>query len=302
MTPHFADRVEAAVGQSAGPICVGLDPHLALLPPEFAAAHDAGATRAERAAAVEAFLFAAIDALAGVAGVVKPQSAFFEALGADGARVWESVVGRCHDAGLLVIGDVKRGDIGSTAQAYVHAHLGGSGVDDPRTLCDAATLNAFLGSDSMQPWLEACKDSGKGLFVLVRTSNPSSAEFQAQGEPSLSERLADAVESWGAELRGTGGLSAVGAVVGATHPAELARMRARMPHTLFLLPGFGAQGAGASDVTGGFLPGGRGALVSSSRGVLFAKPAAERGGDWRDAIRAAAGEMAGSLRAALAAH
>ena len=292
---NYADRLEAAVLAKQSPCVIGLDPHLHLLPSEFEAAKDPSACTADVAADVERFLFEVIDAIHEYTPAVKPQSAFFEALGSAGVLVWERVVARAHDAGLLVIGDVKRGDIGSTAAAYARAFLtGGPGID-PRTLCDAITINPYLGTDSVAPFLEACREASAGLYVLVRTSNPSSAELQAQGEPPLMHQVAALVEAWGSELIGEAGFSAVGAVVGATHPAELKDLRARMPHAPLLLPGYGAQGAGAEDVVGGFSAGISGALINSSRGVLFA------GGDqanWKDACRGAALAMTEELRAA----
>lgn len=295
---NYADRLDAAVRAKGAPSVVGLDPHLHLLPSEFSAAHDPAATAAEVAADVERFLFEVIDAVHEHTPAVKPQSAFFEALGSAGAGVWERVVARAHGAGLLVIGDVKRGDIGSTAAAYARAFLtGGPGID-PATLCDAVTVNPYLGTDSVAPFLEACREADAGLYVLVRTSNPSSAELQAQGDPPLMHRVAELVGAWGAELVGEAGFSSIGAVVGATHPDELADLRGRLPRTPLLLPGYGAQGAGAADVAGGFSDGLAGALVNSSRGVLFA--GRERP-DWKDACREAAWALREDLRGALVA-
>lgn len=294
----YADRLEAAVAAKQSPCLVGLDPHLSLLPPAFEAAHDPAAPRAAVARAVGDFLCEVIGLVAEFTPVVKPQSAFFEALGADGVAAWERVVAAAHAADLLVIGDVKRGDIGSTAAAYARAFLTGGHGTDPATLCDAITINPYLGSDSVEPFLDACAATGKGLYVLVRTSNPSSAEFQATGDPALADRVADAVVRWGEDLVGAGGWSSVGAVVGATHPDELARFRARMPRTPLLLPGYGAQGAGAADVVGGFAGGLSGAVVNSSRGILFAyrsRPDV----DWKDATRDAARTMRKEIAAAL---
>jgi orotidine-5'-phosphate decarboxylase len=197
-----------------------------------------------------------------------------------------------------VIGDVKRGDIGSTAAAYARALLTGGPGAEPETLCDAITVNPYLGTDSITPFLEACREADAGLYVLVRTSNPSSAELQSQGDPPLMHRVAELVDGWGAELVGDCGLSSVGAVVGATHPAELADLRGRLPRTPLLLPGYGAQGAGAADVVGGFKQGLRGALVNSSRGVLFAG-AKHPELSWKDACRDAARDMSSEIRAAL---
>lgn len=301
---NFADRLDAALERVRTPALVGIDPHLDLLPAPFAVARDPRAPRAERAAAVESFCKQLIDLVAGKVAAVKPQSAFFELLGADGAVAWEHVVAHARAAGLLVIGDVKRCDIASTAAAYATAFLAGLEGTAREHLCDAITLSPYLGSDSLAPFVEACRNSDAGLFVLVRTSNEKSAEFQEHGQPPLCERVADAVSALGAELVGAGGYSAIGAVVGATHAAELARLRTRLPRAWLLLPGYGAQGASARDVRGAFGERARpwrGALVNSSRGVAFAwreKPHAGRA--WQDATRAALESMIGELRTALA--
>ncbi|MCB9914486.1 MAG: orotidine-5'-phosphate decarboxylase [Planctomycetes bacterium] len=294
---NYADRLDAAVAACGNPCLVGLDPHLELLPEEFAVARDTRAPRAERAAAVEAFLCEVVALCAGVVPAVKPQSAFFERLGADGARAWEHVVAAARAAGLLVIGDVKRGDIASTSRAYAQAFLEDAG--DAR--CDAITVNPYLGADSIEPLLEVCARADAGLYVLVRTSNPGSGLFQEHGEPPLAHVVAREVERWGAELRGACGLSSIGAVVGATHSAELATLRALMPHTPLLIPGYGAQGAGALEAVPGFLAGGRGALVNSSRGILYAWRSPEHAGKpWRDASRDAIDAMVREFREALA--
>jgi orotidine-5'-phosphate decarboxylase len=293
MTSNFADRLDEAVSRAGNPCLVGLDPHVDLLPEEFARART-GATRSERAEAVADFLCEVIDLVAGRIPAVKPQSALFEVHGAEGAGAWERVVRASRTAGLLVIGDVKRGDIDSTARAYAKAFLDG----DPETRCDAITVSPLLGADSVKPFVEICSRTGTGVYVLVRTSNPGSALFQEHGSPPLFERIADAVVEWGSSVVGRCGLSSVGAVVGATHPAELARLRARMPSVPFLIPGYGAQGGGAADVAGGFLPGRRGALVNSSRAVLFAwREPRFAGKHWKDASRAALDEMIAALRA-----
>lgn len=302
--PNFADRLDAVLERVRTPALVGIDPHLELLPAPFAVARDARAPRAERAAAVEAFCKELIELVAGSVAAVKPQSAFFEVLGADGAGAWERVVSHAHAAGLLVIGDVKRSDIASTAAAYATAYLEGLPGTPREHLCDAITLNPYLGSDSLVPFVEACRRVGGGLFVLVRTSNEGSREFQEHGEPRLCERVADAVTALGDGLLGACGYSAVGAVVGATHPAELARLRTRLRHSILLLPGYGAQGASARDVRAAFgereRPW-RGALVNSARGVAFAwreKQHAAR--TWQDATRHALAAMIAELRSALA--
>ncbi|MBI5432573.1 MAG: orotidine-5'-phosphate decarboxylase [Planctomycetes bacterium] len=303
---NYADRLQQAIDQRGNACLVGLDPILDLLPPEFAAARDVARTRAERAQALGDFCCEVIDVVAGRIPAVKPQSAFFEALGSDGVRQFERIVATARNAGLLVIADVKRGDIASTAEAYAHAFLGGVAGVHADELADAVTLSPFLGSDSIGPFLEICKRTGRGCYVLVRTSNKGSADFQRHGSPELSFHVADAVVKWGAELVGECGLSSVGAVVGATHGAELASFRERMPRTPFLLPGYGAQGAGAKDVVGAFLPTSgapRGALVNSSRGILFAhREPRYAGKSWKDATRAALDAMIQDLGAALGAR
>jgi len=300
---NFADRLDAAMERVRTPALVGIDPHLDLLPAPFAVARDARAPRAERAAAVEAFCTELVDLVAGKVAAVKPQSAFFEVLGADGALAWERVVAHARAAGLLVIGDVKRSDIASTAAAYATAFLEGLPGTPREHLCDAITLNPYLGSDSLVPFVDACKRADAGLFVLVRTSNEKSAEFQQHGAPPLCERVADAVTALGASLTGASGFSSLGAVVGATHPEELERLRRHLPRAVLLLPGYGAQGASARDVRTAFTDPRRpwrGALVNSSRGVAFAwREKAHAGRTWQDATRNALDHMLAELAAAL---
>jgi len=297
MISNYADRLDEAVTRAGNPCLVGLDPHVDLLPEEFAAART-GRTRQERAQAVADFACEVIDLVAGRVPAVKAQSALFEIHGADGAAAWERVVRAARAAGLLVIADVKRGDIDSTARAYAKAFLE---ADEATGRCDAITVNPLLGRDSLIPFLDTCARHGAGIYVLVRTSNPGGGLFQDHGSPPLYERIADAVVEWGRDLVGRCGLSSVGAVVGATRPAELARLRARMGGVPFLIPGYGAQGAGAAEVAGGFLPGGKGALVNSSRAILFAwREPRFQGLHWKDASRRALEEMIAALSAVAA--
>ena len=296
----YADRLDAAIASLGNPCLVGLDPHVDSLPEEYAVVRDPKAPRAAKAQACSAFLRGIIEVAAGKVPAVKPQSAFFEMYGADGAKAWEEVVGAARSAGLLVIGDVKRGDIDSTAKAYAKAFLEGSSPEDRGTTCDAITINPYLGADSVQPFIDTCARTGTGIYVLVRTSNKHSALFQDHGQPLLHEKVATEVAAWGAQVMGKCHLSSIGAVVGATHPAELARLRGLMPTTPLLIPGYGAQGAGARDVVGGFLGRGRGALVNSSRGILYAyKQPKYAGLHWKDAARAAIDDMIAEINAAL---
>lgn len=303
---HYADRLAAAIERCGNPCLIGLDPHIDLLPDAFGVARDRSASRSARAKAIGDFCCEVIELIQGRVPAVKPQSAFFEVFGADGVAQWERVVATARASNLLVIGDVKRGDIASTAAAYATAFLEGVG-DDAHTLCDAVTLSPFLGSDSIEPFLGACQRTGTGVYLLVRTSNKGSADFQRHGQPELSLRIADRVVEWGRALVGVSGWSSVGAVVGATHSAELRMFRERMPTTPLLLPGYGAQGAGAADIVDAFrgangatqLPA---ALVNSSRAVLFAhRDAAHRGKTWKDASRDALELMIADITGALGA-
>lgn len=255
--------------------------------------------------AVESFLKAVVDRLADRVAIVKPQIAFFEQLGWPGLRVLASVVEHCRARGLLVLLDAKRGDIGSTAAAYAAAYLG------PRAplAVDALTLNPYLGGDSLAPFVDAARLEGRGLFVLVKTSNPGAGDFQDRGIDGggrLYEEVAAALREGSESLRGPAtGFSSLGVVVGATYPEDSLRVRERLPWSLFLVPGYGAQGAGARDAVAGFVagPGGRreGGVVSSSRAVLF-PPAGSTGdsGRWERAIDEALERAAGDLAEAVA--
>jgi orotidine-5'-phosphate decarboxylase len=280
---HFADRLADAVRRKQSQLVVGLDPVLAQLPDEVRAGSDA--------AAFERFCCGIVDAVAEHAVAVKPQSAFFEALGAEGVRAFEHVCDYARAAGLLVIADVKRGDIGSTARAYAAAFIEPRGDVPP--LADSMTVNPYLGGDSLEPFLDACRTAGAGIFCLVKTSNPGGADVQdvtlSDGRP-LWQHVAGLVDTWGSELVGEAGLSAVGAVVGATFPQEVAEARRLMPRAVLLLPGVGAQGGTPSDLAGAFANGAAGALVSASRSVIYAHSAS--GGDYRVAAGAEAERLA----------
>jgi orotidine-5'-phosphate decarboxylase len=293
---NFADRLIAATRAKRSAVCVGIDPRVSLLPTEFRPAH---ATPNGQADAIAAWAKELLAVVAPLAPVVKPNVAFFEALGAPGFRAYHETVIAAQELGLLVIGDVKRGDMGSTAEAYAEAHLGLLGTD-------AITLSPYLGRDSIEPYLKYCRSAGKGVFVLVKTSNPGSVDLQdlVTGDGPLSRRVAKMVKDIGADpaLVGKGGLSCVGAVTGATFPDELAQLRAAMPTTPFLVPGYGAQGGTAADCAKAFLHGGIGAVVNSSRGLTFAFRSgahAERFGDerWRESVAAAVTEMRDALAA-----
>ncbi|MEI6524957.1 MAG: orotidine-5'-phosphate decarboxylase, partial [Planctomycetota bacterium] len=225
---------------------------------------------------VETFCLAIIDAVADLVPAVKPQAAFFEELGPPGMVALHKTVRYANQRGLLVIMDAKRGDIGTTAAAYANAYLGsgapGSSAYSPWG-ADALTINPYLGADTLEPFTQRCATSGSGLFVLVKTSNPGSSFFQDQrleDGRTVSEKIADYVESLSYSTRGDLGYGDIGAVVGATYPKELQAMRQRMPSAWILIPGYGAQGGSAQDVKLGLDSRGLGAIVNSSRGIIFA--------------------------------
>lgn len=297
---NFADVLMEAIRREKSQVVVGLDPRLDRLPAELKPAEGVEGSGAA-ADAIVAFNRAVIEAVAGHAVAVKCQVAFYEQHGCEGMRAYAATLRCAREHGLIVIGDVKRSDIASTAAAYAAGHLGRPGADASAPgdfIADAVTINPYLGSDGVSPFLEAAAANGKGVFVLVKTSNPSSAEVQDVdcGGMPLYEHVAALVEHWCQPYLGQSSYSALGAVVGATFPRELARLRELMPHVPFLVPGFGAQGAGAEQVAGAFDSQGEGAIVNSSRGIIFAwerSPYREEYGEthWREAVGAAAADM-----------
>jgi orotidine-5'-phosphate decarboxylase len=242
------------------------------------------------ARAYEAFGLRVLDLVGPLAPAIKPQSAFFEACGPDGMRALQAVLRSARERDLLTILDSKRNDIASTAEAYADASFDGVLLDGQRLPvwhADALTINPYLGQDAVEPFIQSARRSGCGLFVLVRTSNAGAGRFQdlrCEGRP-LYEHVAAAVSEWGRFNRGQCGFGDVGAVVGATHPAELAAQRKLIPDVWFLVPGFGAQGASAADVAPAFRSDGLGAMVNSSRGITF--PFHPDDPKWEDAIREA---------------
>jgi orotidine-5'-phosphate decarboxylase len=281
---NFADRLGDAVERKRSQLVVGLDPRLDLLPMELRG--EAVLGRASAASAVARFCRGIVDAVGPYVVAVKPQSAFFEALGADGIRALEEICEYARSIGLLVIFDGKRGDVGSTARAYAAAYL--EPRDGAPSLADAMTASPYLGLDSVEPLLAACRRHGSGVFLLVRTSNAGATDVQdatlSDGRP-LWQHLAMLVHEWGQPLVGERGMSSVGAVVGATYPRAVSEARKLMPQSPILLPGVGAQGATPADVARAFTSGPASALVTASRSVIFAFRESEE--DWRVA---AAGE------------
>ena len=292
-TDSFADRLAHAVTSKESCLVVGLDPVIEKLPDALQPA--SGATdRDAAAAAILEFNLGVLDAIEPYACAVKPQIAFYEPFGPAGYQAWERTIEAAHDRGLLVIGDIKRGDIGSTAAAYASAHLGPS-----RYQSDAITVNPYFGTDGMAPFVETARAESGGLFVLVRTSNPTASELQdlTAGGQHLHEHVADLVNGWGANLVGEGGYSSIGAVVGATAPEALGRLRERMPRAWFLVPGVGAQGGAARDVIPAFDGRGLGAVVNASRGILYAFRS-EPESTWTTAVTSAARTLRDELRLA----
>ncbi|WP_018143709.1 orotidine-5'-phosphate decarboxylase [Alloscardovia criceti] len=264
-----------AIRGTENPSVVGLDPKPSLLPRIML---DDVRTVSELAEVYFAFNKAIIDAVHDIVPAVKPQIAMYEALGVAGVDVYVRTNAYAQSRGLYVLGDIKRGDIGSTAEAYA-AHLSGAPAVLPEQVDvwheDAVTVNPYLGSDGIQPFIAAAQASDKDIFVLAKTSNPSSSELQdlqlADRPLTLAEHVAELLEQWGADTRDDEyGYSRVGAVVGATHPETGRRMRELMPHTFFLVPGYGAQGGRAQDLAGFFDAQGLGALINSSRGIIGA--------------------------------
>jgi orotidine-5'-phosphate decarboxylase len=275
----FGDRLAEAVERKRTQVAVGLDPRPELFPVE---------TRGD----VQRFCEGIIDAVAPHVVAVKPQLAFFEALGVDGLTAFEDVCRYARSAGLLVIVDGKRGDIGSTARAYAQAYLEPRVEGEP-PLGDALTVNPYLGRDSVDPYLAACRRHAVGIFCVVKTSNSGGAEVQdlglSDGRP-LWQHVAELVEEWGADLVGDRGLSSVGAVIGATHPRAVGEARRLLPRAILLLPGVGAQGATPADVARAFTSGPASALVNVSRSVMYAFRQGEQT-DWRAAAGAEAARV-----------
>lgn len=283
------------------PVVVGLDPRWEQLPSPLR--RDGGASWETQAEAYEAFCNGVVDVVASLVPAVKIQAAFFEELGPAGMAAMASVVDHAHERGLLVILDGKRNDIGSTAVAYARGYLGRT---QSAWHADALTISPYLGDDSLTPFVEVATERGAGLYVLVKTSNPGSGVLQdlvANGK-KLYRRVGQLVERLATETAGDCGYGSVGAVVGATYPEQLAELRAAMPHTWFLVPGFGSQGGTAADVAAAFDDHGRGAIVNNSRGIIFAhsrREYADRFGDarWQEAVDAATREMNEQMRAAV---
>lgn len=307
MIDQLIERIEV----TKHPIVVGLDPRLQYIPAfiKKEAFGQHGKSPQGAAAAILRFNQEIIDSIYDIVPAVKPQIALYEQYGAPGIEAYYETIAYARKRGLIVIGDIKRGDIASTAEAYAQGHLGEveiEGTYHRGAEAHSVTLNPYLGYDAIEPFLQVCKQENRGLFILVKTSNPNSGQLQnlKVGERYLYEIVGELVRDWGKELMGSRGYSQVGAVVGATYPEEAAVLRKLMPHSFFLVPGYGAQGAKAEDLKGCFNRDGLGALIASSRGIISAHLNPENQGRFREreftvAIREATVTMGAEIRKVL---
>ncbi len=295
MANSFIDRLVASVGRLKNPVLVGLDPRTESLPPGLLPPESAN-NRGKQAEAYRQFCKGVIDVVAPLVPAVKIQAAFFEQLGPGGMQALAEIIAYAREKGLFVIFDGKRNDVGSTAMAYAQGILGAG--EQSAWGADAMTVNPYLGEDSLQPFVDVAQQRSAGVFVLVKTSNPGGGMLQdliADGRP-IYAHVAKCVERMARQTEGECGYGIVGAVAGATYPRQLVELRATMPHTWFLVPGYGAQGGSAADVAGAFDAQGRGAIVNNSRGIIFAhsiEPYSQRFGPsrWQEAVEAAARDM-----------
>ena len=272
------DRLIDSIIRMQNPTVAGLDPKLDYVPASIkdACFEKYGKTLEGAAAALLAFNKAIIDEIYDIVPAIKPQAAYYEMYGWQGVKALAETIAYAQSKGMFVITDGKRNDIGTTMEAYATAHLGTTDIAGESVSAfgaDALTVNGYLGTDGIKPLAQVCAAQDKGIFVLVKTSNPSSGELQdmkLENGVTVYEQMGRMCEGWGADLMGKYGYSAVGAVVGATYPEQLAEMREKAPHTFFLVPGYGAQGGGAQDAKNAFDKNGLGAIINSSRGIMCA--------------------------------
>jgi orotidine-5'-phosphate decarboxylase len=276
---NFADRLARRIQETRNPTVMGLDPMLDYVPPSILDYFRRECDDIARASGLALYEFnrRLIDAVADIVPAIKPQAAYYEQYGIAGLTALRQTIQYARKNGMLVILDGKRNDIGSTAEAYARAYLDETTLLDGRAAAqfeaDALTVNGYLGSDGIAPFIKACQANGRGIFILVRTSNASAGDLQdlvlSDGRP-VYEAMAGKVAEWGEPLTGACGYSSVGAVVGATWPLQAARLRKLMPQTMILVPGYGAQGATADDAANNFGPNGGGAIVNASRSLMLA--------------------------------
>ncbi len=295
-TGHFADRLLAAIEKKGSPVCVGIDPNIDMMPKAFRSDSSDPMVQLEL---VSQFCADVLEIIAPFVPAIKPQAAYFEQLHGPhpffGMALYASVIRAARKLGMIVIGDAKRGDIGSTATAYADAHL--LETDS----ADAVTVNGYFGADGIRPFLDAGAKTGRGAFVLVRTSNPSAGtiqDFVDTDGRTLFEHVAGQVAELGSSCIGACGYSCLGAVVGATYPDEARRLRKIMPQQIFLVPGYGAQGATAADCAASFKEDGTGAIVNASRSVLYAHHR-HPNLDWKKAVEIATKEFVKDIRLAV---
>lgn len=299
----YSQRLNQQIQAKQTPALVGLDPRWHLLPePIVQSVSDRELNFEARATAFERFSCDIIDVVAPLVSCVKPQVAFFEQLGPAGMQALQNVIRYARKSGLLVIADAKRGDIGSTAEAYADAWLAGEDPDAAVFAADALTVNAYLGQDTLQPFIKKCVANGAGLYVLVRTSNPGAVVFQDRksNDSTVFEAVADVVQECNAEHFAGESYGSIGAVVGATWPEELNSLRSRMPNTPLLVPGYGSQGGTAEGVSGAFDENGLGGVINSSRAINFAHSHPEYSerfspDQWQDAVLEATKKMVADL-------
>ncbi len=298
------DVLQDRIRELKNPTVAGLDPRIEYVPAHLQEESFAqfGRTLEGAADAIWKFNQGLIDALCDVVPAVKPQSAYYENLGWRGMAVMEKTIQYAKEKGLYVIADIKRGDIGSTAAAYAEAWLGVTKVGEtecPVFDADCVTLNGYMGSDAIRPFLDQCVARSKSAFILAKTSNPSSMELQdmVAGDRVVYTVMGDLIERWGKDTAGKYGYNALGAVVGATHPSVLKELRRRLERTFFLVPGYGAQGGTAADVRYAFDELGRGAIVNASRSIMCAwQKTGKEGMDYQEAARDAAIRMRDELK------
>lgn len=301
------EKLVACIKEKGNPTVAGLDARIEYIPSFITKRcfERYGETLEGAAAAMQEFNVALIDALHDIVPAIKPQAAYYELLGPAGALVLKRTIEYAHEKGMYVIADIKRNDIGATASAYAEAYLGAAtvaGKELPVYDADSCTVNAYLGTDGIEPFLKECRARQKAIYVLVKTSNPSSGEFQnrdMEGKP-LYARVAEQFAAWGEGLDTACGYNEVGAVVGATYPEEQKIIRSIIPKAYFLVPGYGAQGATAKDIANAFNGDGLGAIVNSSRGIMCAwKKTGHDGADFMEAARAEAIRMRDDIVSAI---